>query len=225
MPYRNRNRKPRKPKRKRYYNNRSMLGQALASPIGRSFKTMVRYVDKNIQLNPGLAGVPANYVFSLNGLYDPDITSTGHQPLGFDQFMDMYDHYTVIGARARVTFSNTDASYHQLVALQLKDTNTVSTTTNEILENGNNKWATLGTHTSGQSVKELVVNCSISKFFGRKVMAGDKYSGTISSNPNDQVFLHLHAGPLEATDADIVDATVDIEYIVVFTEPKQLAQS
>lgn len=227
MPYKKKSQyRRRKPKRKyKRKFRRSMLAKSVSTPIGKSFKTLVRYVDKNIQLNPSTGGIPATHVFSMNGLYDPDITGTGHQPLGFDQFMLMYDHYTVIGSRARVSFSNTDASYHQLVVCQLKDTNTVVATTNEILENGNNKWATLGTHTSGQSVKNLIINCSPNKFFGRKVMQGDKYQGTSGTNPSDQVYLHLQAGPLEGVDVDIVDVTIEIEYIVVFTEPKQLSQS
>lgn len=216
----------RRPKRRTYRRKRkyggSMLGQSLRAPLGKSFKGLVRYVDKNVQLNPGVGGVPVNHVFSMNGLYDPDITSTGHSVSFFTQMMQLYDHYTVIGSRARVSFSNTDTSYQQLVALQLKDTNTTDTVTNEILEQGGVIWRTLGAHGSGQAVKDLVIKCSPSKFFGRNVMSGDKYQGTSTSNPSDQVFLHIHAGPLEAADTDIIDATVEIEYIVVFTEPKQI---
>lgn len=212
-------------KKRKYYKkkySRPMLATSIRAPLGKSVKALVRYVDKNIQLNPSTGGIPANYVFSMNGLYDPDITSTGHNPAFFAQMMTLYDHYCVIGSRARVSFSNTDTSYQQLVALQLKDTNTTDTVTNEILEQGGVKWRTLGAHGSGQAVKDLVINCSPSKFFGRSVMNGDKYFGTASSNPSDQVFLHIHAGPVEAVDTDIIDCTVEIEYIVVFTEPKQI---
>lgn len=212
-------------KRRKFRTTNNPMAKLRATPLGRSFKLRTRYVDKNIQLNASSGGIPANHVFSLNGCYDPDVTGIGHQPLGFDQVMPLYDHYTVIGAKAFVTFSNTDTSYDQLVVLQIKDTNTTSTTTNEVLENGLCKYATLGTHGSGQSVKTLVIGCSPKKFFGRKVMQGDKYQGNASNNPSDQVFLHIQAGPLEAVDADIVDVTVRIEYIIVFTEPKQLGQS
>lgn len=227
MPYKKKRRfvpKKRKYKKRRYA--KSMFSLSSSTPIGKSFKTMLRYVDKNVQLNPAVSGVPASYVYTMNGLTVPDITSGGtHNPLGYDQFSVMYDHYTVIGSRARVSFSNTDTQYQQLVILQLKDTATTSTLTNENLENGNNKWATLGIHGSGQAVKDLTIKCSPSRFFGRKVMQGDKYQGSLATNPSDQVYLHIQCGPLEAVDADIMDVTIEIEYIVVFTEPKILASS
>ncbi len=217
--YRKRKGKARKPKSK------SMFAKSSPLPLGKSFRFKTRYCDKNIQVNPGAGGVPSTHVFSLNGLYDPDITGIGHQPLGFDQLMVMYDHYTVVSARARVTFQNTDTTYQQLCIMQIKDTATTSTDSNEILENGNVKYCTLGIHGSGQAIAERTISVSPSKFFGRKVMEGDKYQGTVSTNPSDQLYLHLQIGPTEGVDADIVDCTVEIEYVAILTEPKQFSQS
>jgi hypothetical protein len=42
------------------------------------------------------------YLFRLNSLFDPDYTSTGHQPRGFDQWKTMYNKYCVIGAKVLI---------------------------------------------------------------------------------------------------------------------------
>lgn len=55
-------------------------------------------------------GVMANYVFSCNGMYDPDITGTGGQPLYFDQMTAIYNHYTVIGSKVTIKVLNASPS-------------------------------------------------------------------------------------------------------------------
>jgi hypothetical protein len=41
------------------------------------------------------SGTPGVYQFRLNSAFDPDYTSTGHQPMGFDQWSSYYNHYVV----------------------------------------------------------------------------------------------------------------------------------
>lgn len=47
-------------------------------------------------------GSMSTYKFAANGLYDPDLSSTGHQPNPFDQLMSFYKKATVIGSMIRV---------------------------------------------------------------------------------------------------------------------------
>ncbi len=48
----------------------------------------------------------AGHSFRLNGLYDPDLTLTGHQPYGFDQISPLYGRYAVYGASVTLTVYN-----------------------------------------------------------------------------------------------------------------------
>lgn len=41
-------------------------------------------------------------VYRANGMYDPDYSSSGHQPYGFDQLMAVYTSYMVIGSKLDV---------------------------------------------------------------------------------------------------------------------------
>lgn len=44
----------------------------------------------------------APYIFRMNSIYDPDVTSAGHQPFGHDQYQAIYSKYCVIGAKVKV---------------------------------------------------------------------------------------------------------------------------
>jgi hypothetical protein len=50
------------------------------------------------------SGALASYVFSGNGLYDPNITGTGHQPYGYDLYNVLYRRYVVHSSNIKATF-------------------------------------------------------------------------------------------------------------------------
>lgn len=197
-------------------------GKSASFPLNKSFRFKTQYYSA-VDLNPSVFTV--SHVFSLTGLFDPDITSTGHQPIGFDQVMPMYDHYTVIGARAKVIFTNTDTTKAQTVCLHLRDSATTTTSLTGIIENGMGRYTVLAPAGSGGNVRTLSINCSPSKFFGRKVLQGDKYQGTVASNPSDQCYLHISVSDNAGGDSSVVQCSVLIQYIAILTEPKQLSLS
>lgn len=231
MPYKKKKTKKVVRRRRRAANNGFLRtkgpGLLTSTPMGKTHRYVTRYADISGTLNPGAAGAPITHVYSMNGLYDPDITGTGHQPLGFDQLVGgMFDHYTVIGSRARVTFQNPNTAYSCTVMLQLKDSSTPTASLGDtILENGLTRWSVLSPRDAGGSVKTLSINCSPSKYFGTKVMAHDKYQGTSAANPDDQVYLHIHAIPNDSVDLSPLTFQIVIDYIAILTEPKQLNSS
>lgn len=217
--------------RKRRYRKRSSRMPASgggtmtrpSGPLGQKFTFRSNYYDSRL-LDPTITGA-LSHVYSLNNLFDPDTTGTGHQPLGYDQLMLMYDHYTVIGARARVTFTNLDPTYSQVASLHLQDNNTTTTSITTILENGMNKYVHLSPSGGSGSSKTITIGCNVSKFFGRKVLQGDKFHGTITTGPSDQVYLHVTAASVQGVDAGAVSCTIMIQYVAIFSEPHQLAIS
>jgi len=48
-------------------------------------------------------------VFRGNSLFDPDLTLTGHQPLGFDQWKTFYNRYRVLACSAKLNVDNAAA--------------------------------------------------------------------------------------------------------------------
>ncbi len=213
----------RKPRRRTKRVPSSTMVRQPSLPIGKRFKFQTRYVEYTGNLDPG-AGTPANYVYRLSSLFDPNFTGIGGQPIGFDQIMPLYDHFVVTGCTATVKFVNEDAVNASLVTLQIKDTGTTSTSTDEILENGNCVWNTLGTRGS-QEKATLKIKYNANRFFSKKVTDDDEHQGTIAANPAENAFLHIHARPLSGNDAGIIRYVVQLDYTALLTEPKQLVGS
>ena len=196
-----------------------------SGPLANRLKAKLIY-SEGLQLNPGVGGTVSDYVWSANGLYDPNITGVGHQPRGFDQLMTLYDHATVIGAKITVNCSNGDTTGGNMIVLSVRDSNTAISSYIDAMEYRYIKKAVLGVE-SGSATKTVALKCNPNKFLGRgSPLSEDNLRNSISSNPNEQAYFHVSCMPLEAgTDTAGVNVIVRIEYTVIFTEPKQPTQS
>lgn len=195
-------------------------------PEARQHRTTLRYFGNFIALDPGAGGLAGNHVFSANGLFDPDITSTGHQPIGFDQFMVIYDHYTVVGAKITAYFQNLDSNYAQFATVTCRDDSTVSTDTREIVENGYLSMAYLGPTGNAKCIGTASTSVDVAKFLGRSnALADSQLKGTVGANPAEQVFFHISAFPVGLADAAVVRVNVIIDYDVIFHERTVLGPS
>ena len=47
-----------------------------------------------------------SYVYRMNSLFDPDLTGSGHQPLGFDQYAQLYRSFLCSPCGKDSTFSS-----------------------------------------------------------------------------------------------------------------------
>lgn len=198
----------------------SRMSQGL---LGKTFKTKLVYAERNFTLNPGLAGIVASHVFSANGVYDPDITGVGHQPSGFDQFMQFYDHFTVVASKIYVQYNNSDATNYQFAGVYVSDTASTEADYRVIVENGLGSYTMLGLAGSGNELTGLEMGVNVSKFMGRpSILSEDELRGTSISNPADQCYFHVWGAPNNTVDTALIGFTVRIEYVVIFTEPNKL---
>lgn len=199
------------------------------APVPLRMATKFKYVSE-FTLNPGAAGTAGVHVFSANGLYDPDLTGIGHQPRGFDQLMSMYDHYTVLGSKITVSFMHsTGVLYNNMsVGITLKDASSVETDKNEYQEARVTNFLVLpGSTTTDQAlVRTLSMKSSTKNFLGiQHPMSSAVCRGTIAANPTEQCYFHCWAAPYGATDEQVLQCSVQIEYLAVLTEPQQPTQS
>lgn len=192
----------------------------IARPLGKKLNAKFRYSD-SISINPGAAGAAGVHVFSANGLYDPDVTSTGHQPTGFDEVSALYDHYTVTWVKIRCFFLNGDTTYSGICGISLKDNANVETDWRAYDESGlsNTGVALIQGGQSDPLVLEHEV--TLSEFLGRpNILSEDDLRGTPSTNPTEQAYWHVWVAPGVSQDMAASTVIVEMEYMAIFTEPK-----
>lgn len=191
-----------------------------------------------ITLNPNAAesAVPTMNHFRANSLYDPNQSGTGHQPRGFDELAAIYDHYTVIGSKLKVTFEN-DVDIAALTAGQycfamLQDTTSAPGTLVDLLEEGSRNQVAYRQRntTTGRSIT-LTRTYSPHKFFGipkkDSVVSNALHTPNVGSNPaEDAIYtVGVICARTTSTDPPPVVARVEIEYIAVFTEKRPQSSS
>lgn len=189
-----------------------------------ALKRTLRYVDK-LTFNPSAGSSLSEYIFSANGIYDPDITGTGHQPLGFDEYMSLYNHYKVTGSKMTIKcVPNSTAGPAFILGIYLDDGVTAATDSNNLMEQGQSTWAVVN---AGDAA--AVKGCS--KSFKSSVFHyNKKYSaevvGSDAANPAEQAFYKIWMQAIGASqDVATLDILVTIDYNVSFSERKTLATS
>lgn len=177
----------------------------------------------------GAAGVIGSYVFSANGVYDPNVSGTGHQPLGFDTMMTYYEQYTVVGARITVQCCGNGIQAGTFAISLAPDT--TAAVLPDVVENGLVVMKTIdgrGTNGTGQRIGSLSLSCDAAKYFGRKsktdLLDDVTLSGTVAANPSEQVYFMVSAWGFSGfSDNTAFQLTALIEYDVVFWEPRKVA--
>lgn len=190
-------------------------------------------------LNPG-AGNVTSTLFRLNSCYDPLYSTGGHQPRFFDQFMVLYERYTVIGSKITVTWqptteAETTGNPAQFGIYIPKDANDASLppfgiagNPQSILENKGMGPTRLvgasGTTPRGRPAS-ITKKWSAKRYFGDDIIknagitsADNDYSGTNATNPENGALAICYALAMNgATTPFTFHFRVQIDYIVLFT--------
>lgn len=193
-------------------------------PLPKTYKRSLPYFDGGYLINPTF-GAAGAHTFRVNSLFDFDGTGGGHQYLGFDQLMLMYEHFTVIGFQCKVDIHSVEDIHHQIVGMYLSSDPFPEIDMRKIIENGDAVWQLLGPDGSGiESVCSLSIQCSVEKFLGiSAIMSDNSMRGSASSSPTNGVYLHVVCVADDLTsDAAGVRFSMYSNAIAVFTEPKEL---
>lgn len=170
------------------------------------------------------SGVLNSEVFAMNDIWDPEVAAGGHQPMGFDQMAALYNRYIVLGAKVRVTFYD-NASTHSVPAVVGACTS--DGTVAPYIESKYFIEAKRGSfrHITGGARRPITVTCKYSpkRFFGIKDTK-DHHStigALVTGSPNNRAFCIVWC---QATDGGTqsLSMTVVIDFLVQFTEPKDL---
>lgn len=166
------------------------------------------------------------YRFRANGMYDPDQTGTGLQPLYFDQMSAIYNHFTVIASHIKVTSipAGTTVEDPFRIALWINDD---TTTTPTDFRNLVEQTSAVTSLTTGLNPTPVTLErwWNLSRCFGGRV-GESRFTGSGSADPTEQSIFEI---AVIAMDGGVSNVTVyhdvEIEYTVVWSELKDIAGS
>ncbi len=184
----------------------------------------LRYVTR-LAINPGASGASTNVFIKANGLFDPEVAIGGHQPMGFDQYMLIYNHFKVTSSKCTVTYVADSASNadNVIMTLNLDDSLDANLSVESMIEQGITTYGvqTQGSVEAGQISKSFNSN----NFFANKKYSAEM-TGTDAADPLELAFYNISASSLGPTDdSGSVRCLVVVDYIVQFSERTTLIQS
>jgi hypothetical protein len=166
-------------------------------------------------------------VFRANDLYDPDVTGTGHQPMGFDQLMVWYNHFTVVRASVRAVFRHTTNVNVTTACIRVDGDATPITVVDRIVEIGGCVTEGLEASASYGCNKILRFSADIAKLQGVSmdaITSDPSLQGSASASPIEATYFHVQlwnqAGTTSTALVDII-----LEQDAYFTEPRNLTES
>lgn len=196
-------------------------------PIGFPLKRLVRlkYSD-TIRLDPGLSTADFS-TFHCNSLFDPDYSGGGHQPRAMDQWGVFYKKYTVLSSKITVkVFGPT--TFEDIGTLAWG----ICKTTENVMPA--NSWVEIAEQPTlfgkyAMTADSVSRNHSMTRYFSLKKDLNrnptDDYSALFTANPAKMMNYIVWCISPNGLDGAGVDFTVNIEYIAMLTDLKDIPQS
>lgn len=202
----------------------SLLGLAPGFPKMLKFKH--KYATQ--RLFTTTSGVATTYVFRANGMYDPDFTGVGHQPLYFDQMGTVYNHWYVVASKIKWTFvpdgTSVQAPYRITCYVDDDSTPSGALTPDGASEQTGSvvKVCQGGVNPSKETI---TMYYDAQKTWGNNVLANSRQRGTVANDPSEQIFFHGQVTPLNGSSTVTVYAIVEIEYTAIWNELQDIVSS
>lgn len=162
-------------------------------------------------------------------MYGPEGVFAGHQPYYFDQLTPIYDHYTVVGSKIKITITNlgtggdtAEPSPDRCLVLGscISDREGVITPNLIVQERPSGHTHVLGPANSTAGQKVIYMNWSARKAFGSAAISDPNLQGTATANPSEQQWFYIGLENNAGGDFDKVCVTAEVEYIAVWQELK-----
>jgi hypothetical protein len=205
------------------------MSRGIGIPPSRNVK--LRYADFDTLTTS--VGTTDSFQLAANGLYDPYLSGTGHQPMGFDQWSAFYNHYVVKKARIKASFAMTSDPSNGVgwlvYGITRSATTTVPTDWTTLVEEGNTTWG-FEKFRPRVSSKDFTVtlDLDVAKFFQVKDLAAkDSLNALVTANPSDNAVFTVWVAWADTSETAVLTVNVayHVDFEAQFYEPKNLAAS
>jgi len=209
--------------------SKTIIKQNGNNPFPMKFQTKLRYID---DINH-TGNFFSHYIYRGNSLFDPDATSTGHQPLGYDTLCGAsktnapYLTYNVMDAYFKIDIINTSATVPFYVIIYAAREAGVPGTTTEAFEQQFSKYTVVGINSSVPS-KRLFIKVKTAQIFGETtsaVKSEDSYSAPYNTNPANVWYYHVYLIACDGSSNITARTRIELIYNAEFSDRNQLIQS
>lgn len=206
-------------KRARRYPTSGTVGRPFPFPV--RMRATLRYVE-TLQLSSVLVPI-ANANIACNSIYDPNLSGSGHQPYGHDTYSAIYNQYTVLRARIKVTLSRRDTNTACTYGVGIEDSTSSAPTLTT--------WAERPTYKTNLGQSYMPNNWPLYLTWERnkRFPHNDTYrdlSAPFGANPSEiEVFNIVAEDPNGVTALGTVYVLVEVNYDCEFYELQDLGSS
>lgn len=178
-----------------------------------------KYCEQHL-LTTGAAGAIDRYTWRANGMYDPNQSGTGHQPMLYDDMVAMgYDKWCVIGSKIKVVATKPDTVasvvvYPTTVALTAADEIGAGYALTTVLEQPFTKHVVLGHYNKSQAI--LTKTFSAKKSFGKAPLSDNLICGSPTGDPAQVYYYSVYVDSSTSATATAVLLDIEIEYTAVW---------
>lgn len=190
-------------------------------PVPLRFYTKLKYAFTGQQLAL-TAGTINRQTWAANGLFDPDISGTGHQPYYYDQLSTMYGSYRVYGVKIQIWAQATTSASQRPIYLTLwaqPSGDAIVVNPDQMVELFGSKTTMLSGNEQGKFIKRYyrcnrIFNVNRNQYntsFDYQGKTGDSGTGT---NPLNLGLIQCQAYSLDS--AATVNMTTKLTYYCCF---------
>lgn len=178
------------------------------------------YAD-TVNLASGVVGY-LEHTFSLNNLFDPDVTGVGHQPLGRDEYAELYTRYHVEEAKYEVWVNNNGTAQLAVGCCATRQSNAFPSRT-EAFEHPTSIIKMLAQRNLENGV--YMTGTINLRDFDRYATNDLEYGAQMGTSPSKQTFLKIFCADLASGVSLDCNFIVRITYKAKVFERKNLTQS
>lgn len=165
-----------------------------------------------------------DYIFSINSVFDPDVTAGGHQPLAYDEWTTMYQRYQVLGCKIRTKWINTLTLNDCQITFYPSTEAAPALSQNEAKEQPYSRSMIVGNSHSGHNIVSRSAYQNVSKFMG--IAATDvTLTASTSLSPSRRCYWHIRGESLDGTTSNNIFIETQLIYYVRFFDRRVLFES
>jgi hypothetical protein len=186
-----------------------------------SIRTTLRYSMVNTAVHS--SGTAQVYRFRGNSVYDPDYTSTGHQPVGYDEFSAFFQYYRVVASKI-----------HLLMAGITTDTPVIVTVrpVRELVATSSWIPAVEAPRCAFEFVPTVYIptvhlhnHATMREIFSGQDSTDQDFGSVNTANPSKEWYWEILSQTYDGTSSASVRYQVVVEYDVIFSQKQVLGTS